>query len=412
MDRLVRIFIVEPRGTGGMIHYAYQFATALTREGIDITLITACTYELDHLPHNFEIEKRMDLWRLYEDRKLAGQGLIGRLWNRIRRLARRGARAYRLVREWVKLIHYLLATHPDVVQFGKIEFAFEGVFLAFMRWRGLRLSQICHEFEAREQGMWGKFMTRFYASLYHNFDIIFLHGQNNREQFLSLYSVPIERTFVIPHGNENLFLQEAAENATTSELADHYHIVPGEKVVLFFGNLTPSKGIPDLLRAFALVSSSLNARLLIAGYPTKFIRLEDLVTLADELDIAQKVIFDARYIPTEHVVALMGLATAVIYPYTSATQSGSLQVAYSCGKPVIATRVGGLPEVVEDGMSGYLVAPGDPGKLAGAIESLLKNPALAEQMGRYARHLSETRFSWDSIAHQVATIYRQALASR
>jgi glycosyltransferase involved in cell wall biosynthesis len=117
------------------------------------------------------------------------------------------------------------------------------------------------------------------------------------------------------------------------------------------------------------------------------------------------VIFDARYIPLEEVGALMGLATVAVYPYRSSTQSGALQVAYTFGRPVVATIVGGLPEAVEHGRSGFLVPANSPPELAEGILKLVTNYELAKVMGEYARHLSKTRFSWRSVARQIIKVY-------
>ena len=107
---------------------------------------------------------------------------------------------------------------------------------------------------------------------------------------------------------------------------------------------------------------------------------------------------------------MMEMATVVTYPYLTSTQSGALQVAYTFGRPVIATKVGGLPEAVEDGKSGLLVSAAAPDELAQAILKLIKDPGLAAQMGMYAKHLSDTKFSWDSIALKILGIYQDAKA--
>lgn len=101
----------------------------------------------------------------------------------------------------------------------------------------------------------------------------------------------------------------------------------------------------------------------------------------------------------------MGLATLAVYPYRSSTQSGALQVAYTFGRPVVATAVGGLPEAVEHGRSGFLVPANSPKDLAGGILKLVANHQLAKVMGEYARHLSETRFSWRAVARQIIGVY-------
>ena len=167
------------------------------------------------------------------------------------------------------------------------------------------------------------------------------------------------------------------------------------------------------MQAFALAhQQNPCARLIIAGFPTKFVDNNDLQRLAGDLGITQAVTFDARYIPIKEVASLMELASVVVYPYRNSTQSGALQVAYAFGRPVIATTVGGLPEAVENGRSGFLVPPETPEALASAILQIINNPQLAAEMGAYARHLSETRFSWTSIANQILAVYRDLLDSR
>ena len=110
--------------------------------------------------------------------------------------------------------------------------------------------------------------------------------------------------------------------------------------------------------------------------------------------------------------ALMGIATVAVYPYRSSTQSGALQVAYTFGRPVIATAVGGLPEAVEEGRSGFLVPPQSPSALAEKIITLVSKPEPAKIMGEYARHLSETRFGWRSVARKIIKVYDQLLEDK
>jgi glycosyltransferase involved in cell wall biosynthesis len=105
----------------------------------------------------------------------------------------------------------------------------------------------------------------------------------------------------------------------------------------------------------------------------------------------------------------MRLATVSVYPYRSSTQSGALQVAYTFGRPVVATEVGGLPEAVEHGRSGFLVPACSPPELAEKILTLVNKPELAKIMGEYSRHLSETRFSWTAIARQMTQVYNSLL---
>ncbi len=411
MDDPIRLVMVEPNGAGGLIHYAYQLCTALSAAGLDVTLVTGTNYELLDFPHNFRLRNILALWALFDPEKMKEppRSPLKRLWHKTRWTLRRGVRALRLIRAWIHLIHHLIRLRPHIVLFSKINFPFETLFLADLRRRGLILTQIGHEFELREQsGPFAALAIRAYASVYTHFSAIFFHAHENRERFLSLFPfVPRENTHIIPHGNSDWLLRIPSEEK--SVLLQRYGLRPDERVVLFFGLLAPSKGLDDLIEAFALVRRQHQARLVIAGYPTKHINLDELRARIHRHGLQNDVILDTRYIPFSQIRPLMDLATVVVYTYRSSTQSGALQVAYTCGKPVIATAVGGLPEAVEDGVNGFLVPPYSPPALAEKIAYFLEHPDRAAEMGRHSRHLAETRFAWQTVAQQMKPVFADLL---
>ena len=412
-NRKLRLVLVEPNGSGGLIHYSYQLCTALADEGVDVTLVTGKDYELAHLPHNFKVNNLLELWSLFDPQVIQNLNANAwqRRWHKIRWTARRGQRAVRLILAWIKLTRYLSELKPDIVQFSKINFPFEAIFLRQMRRKGLILTQICHEFELREQeGPFSFLVLRAYADIYRNFSAMFFHAKENCEKFLSLFPfVQKEKTHIIPHGNSSWLLKYFSQRYEWNDLRRRYGVKPGQPVILFFGLLSPSKGIDDLIEAFALVRQSCDAKLLIAGYPTKHINMDALKENIANLNLTEHVALDPRYIPLQEVGALMGLATVAVYPYRSSTQSGALQVAYTFGRPVVATAVGGLPEAIEHGRSGFLVPACSPPDLANGILKLVTNPELTKVMGEYARHLSEARFSWRSVAKQIIRVYNHLL---
>lgn len=405
----MRIFVIESDGSGGLVHYAYQLCTALAEEGCEVTLVTAVDYELDHFPHNFQVVKLLRLWERYEKEveTIADASKLRRGFRGIYTKVRRAFRAVRWVLAWAHLTFFLLRSKPDIIQFSKMHFAFESYFIHYLRKRGIFLSQICHEFEEREgQSYLESLLLGVRKDVYTNFSAIFLHAKENRDRFKKLYpSVPEKSLHIIEHGNSKWLLRFTPHELEIAKKRREYGLQEGQKVVLFFGLLAPSKGLDDLIEAFAIASKECDARLLIAGYPTKFIDMTELKKNIARLNLTDKVLFDLRYLRVEEIGLLMHLATVVVYPYRSSTQSGALQAAYIFGKPVIASMAGGLPEVVEDGKSGFLVPVQSPVELAKRITELISNPSLAENMGNYARHLADTRFSWNTIAKKILAVY-------
>ncbi len=140
--------------------------------------------------------------------------------------------------------------------------------------------------------------------------------------------------------------------------------------LLFFGFIRQYKGLDILLKALPEVLKHVDCQLVVAGEfyddPQPYFRQ------IKALGIAKNVHFFNQYIPNEEVPYFFSAADVVVLPYRSATQSGIVPVCYHYEKPVIATTVGGLPEVVENKKTGILVPPENPAALATAIIEFLK----------------------------------------
>ena len=107
------------------------------------------------------------------------------------------------------------------------------------------------------------------------------------------------------------------------------------------------------------------------------------------------------YVPVPDVAAYFARARCVVLPYKRSSQSGVAHLAHTMGRPVVATRVGDIPAVVRDGVSGLLVTPDDPEALAHALIRLLTDPNAARTMGEAGRGGLAEAASWDDIAGQV-----------
>jgi len=102
----------------------------------------------------------------------------------------------------------------------------------------------------------------------------------------------------------------------------------------------------------------------------------------------------------------------VALPYRAIDQSGVLMTAVAFGKAIVASRTGGFPEVIRDGVQGILVAPGNVLELAAALQDLLANPARRQAMEQATRHLARTELSWTNSAQKTVAIYEAVATER
>jgi glycosyltransferase involved in cell wall biosynthesis len=210
------------------------------------------------------------------------------------------------------------------------------------------------------------------------------HERTRLERLLSAFAFRHVRRFIV-HSEEDkqtllklkpdaqalrnchpVFAQFAGTQAIDKGAARAQLKLPPERnVVLFFGLIRPYKGLALLIEAMPEVLRTIDCSLLVAGefYDDK----SKYTALVDRLELRARVRIEDAYIPNEDVHRYFAAADVVVLPYTEASQSGIVPIAYSFNTPVISTRVGGLPEAVLEDKTGLLVEAGDPGALARAI---------------------------------------------
>jgi glycosyltransferase involved in cell wall biosynthesis len=149
----------------------------------------------------------------------------------------------------------------------------------------------------------------------------------------------------------------------------HVGLQEEHNVLLFFGFIRPYKGLDLLLDAMAKINNS-NLKLIIAG--EFYTDEKPYFDMAENLGIADKLIWKNHFIANEEVGQYFCAADLIVQPYKHATQSGVTQIAYHFEKPMIVTDVGGLAEMVPDGVSGYLVNP-DAREIAEKIDFFFEN---------------------------------------
>jgi len=179
---------------------------------------------------------------------------------------------------------------------------------------------------------------------------------------------------------------------------------PRAPLVLAVSRLNPMKGIDDYLKAIALLAGRYaEARFVIVGDGVSRRDLEDQM---HRLGLAGRVVFTGMRLD---VAALLSQAAISVAPSLSEGLSNVVLESMAAGVPVVATRVGGTPEIVDDGVTGLLVPPCDAPALAGAIGRLLGNEALARRLGEAARVRAADRFSMHHMVRQTEGLYGMLL---
>lgn len=186
---------------------------------------------------------------------------------------------------------------------------------------------------------------------------------------------------------------------------------PHPFTVLFVGRLVQRKGVHVLLEALARLDPGLGVRLRVVGDGPERERLRGQ---AAELGLDQRVEL-LGFVPAEQLEAELSGCDALVLPAVVDAKGDVeglgvvLLEAMSFGKPVVASRAGGITDIVRDGENGLLVPPGDTGALGAALARLAGDPGLARSLGEAGAEDVRERFSWDSILDRLLAVYQGVL---
>jgi D-inositol-3-phosphate glycosyltransferase len=237
----------------------------------------------------------------------------------------------------------------------------------------------------------------------HGVDRVICASQGEKEMITAHYGVSPQKVTVVPCGVDTEVFRPLDKASTRRELG----LAAKEQVVLFVGRIEPLKGIDLLLRAVSSLDSRFHV-LVIGGDGKDVARKSELAALAAELRIAGKVTFlDA--VPHDALPLYYNAADICVVPSYYESFGLVAVEAMACGVPVIASRVGGLKETVQDGQTGYLIPWLCPEPFAERLELLLNNEPLRRSLGREARVAAE-RYHWSEVAARVEDVYHDLVS--
>jgi glycosyltransferase involved in cell wall biosynthesis len=219
---------------------------------------------------------------------------------------------------------------------------------------------------------------------------VVVHAESLREPAASYHGIDPGRICVIPH------IAIGSTRQGRWEQGDR-------RTVLFFGRIWPYKGLEHLIRAQPFISERVpDARFVIAGKGEDLARYQAMMPAGAPFTVIDE------FVSVDRRAQLFAGAAVVVLPYVEASQSGVVPLASAFEKPVVATAVGGLPESVEHGSTGLIVAPSDHLALADAVVRLLREPAFARRLGVAAREKLERECSGAVVAEQTLRVYESA----
>lgn len=286
---------------------------------------------------------------------------------------------------------------PDIVHIASSGIGLLALIKA-LRARGVKVVYTVHDPIAHEEltTRWGGWVRKYQ----YRFQIpramrlctkVHVHSSSHIEILKRLYGAEIgSNIYIVAHGG-GLTKRVAEGDVVPPELMDE---LPSSLLtVLFFGRIEAYKGLEYLIRAVYLMEQQgKRVNLVIAGAG----RIE--ATLLQRL--TSNVILINRFIHDEEIKYIFNKTDVVVLPYLSATQSGVIPMAYSFGKPVVATDVGTLSEFTLNDKTGMLVAPQNSEALAEALTRMLNDPEKRKAMGKFALNFMNKNFEWPVVAKQ------------
>lgn len=366
------VLMIGFSGRGGHGRYCRSLADAIVAEGEDLVLHSQ--------------------WPMPEGRWFALPGIrhFDRFW-RTAANARRSVAAIRRTRP--PLLHFQLLT-PIVDRWW--------IPAALRRRAGVIT---VHNVEPHTKNV--AFSPRFMAPILRAMDAVIVHTEANRVRLEALYPEASGRVHVVPH----------AAWATSARLSKHearadLGIAGPAPIVLFFGAIRRNKGLGLLLNALKLLSDSGGTcpRLVVAGRPDRdgFGEYEDLIR---RLRIDYLVDRRLTFIAEQDVAKFYAACDVVALPYEPSfqAQSGILLDAYSYGRPVVVTDVGGVGMTVREDGTGEVLEERTPAALAAAISRVLDHPEQQAALASRLAYLQATKYSWGEMARRTMAVYEAAL---
>ena len=235
---------------------------------------------------------------------------------------------------------------------------------------------------------------------------IFVHTEKMKCELIEEFGVAGRRVTVIPFGINN---SVPNTRLTGRDARKRLGIRDGERAILFFGRITPYKGLEYLIDAFQqILAGPEEYRLIIAGRPDNCEEYWQTIREAmSEGAKGERVLLRAGFIPDDETEVYFKAADVLVLPYRDIYQSGVLFLGHSFGLPVLAADVGSLKDEIVEGKTGFVFTPEDSGDMAKAIERYFASDIYVNLSSRRQeiRDYATERHSWSVVSRMTMSVY-------
>lgn len=379
MIKNLRVAIIEPvGGHGGMNHYDFGLCDGLSKAGCKVVLYT-CDETISYNYCKFLVHKVYQ--RIYGDHPIV-------------------LRATYYIIGTVKAIISCVLTGTKICHFHFFNVGILELFnILFSKLAGRKVVITSHDVESFVDSLSIPLIAKW---VYNNADAIITHNETSKRNLMKVMNVPATRINVIPHGNYLHIYNFMTEKKFARK---QLRIRETSNVLLFFGQIKDVKGLDILLKAMPeIIKRHPDTILVIAGktWKSKFSYYDDLI---NELGIRNCCVLHIRYIPDDKVSLYFAACDLVVLPYRKIYQSGVLLMAMSFGRPIVASDLPGMRDIVSNGYNGLLFKSEDTVSLADVISCALTDTRSLNVMSRRAYKLMRTKHDWEHIGKKTKSLY-------
>ena len=269
-------------------------------------------------------------------------------------------------------------------------------FIYFAKLLGYRIVWTVHNVLPHETNKKQFEKTKWF---YQNIDYKFVHYKSNVEKIRTVLNVDIDKDIEIIY---HPLFTSYPNFSNKSEARKKLNIPTDKKVVLGFGLIRKYKGMDLLAQAMKHLGKEYYGMIVGENRDPELVKnLHEIAKETDNLRIVP------HRISKENVQFYFNACDVVLLPYYDITTSGVVLLSYAFDKPVVTTKVGGLPEIVIDGETGLLIEPNNLDAVIRAVKKIFKTDYA--EMGKHAHIWAETKFNWPQIANQTLKVYRRIL---